>query len=1221
MQFAINIKTSDGHYLQADNGGGGELTAKGPWAKEWETFWVAPVTGPTSQLQHGQVITLRTLTGQGVVVIPPDPRVSMIPKVKCLTGKATEFTLVVPAVNQHLAIVNGSPFSLQFPLPVGYGFVGAESGGGSGVYAGLSSSGDFETFYAEFPEQPPLFVSLRASDGEHYLQAPNGGGDELTAKGPWAKEWETFEVLRGDPMPPGEYRSGVHLHLRTYNGHFVQAPDATGHVTALAKNCSDRKMTWFLPEIHSPCRNLENGAKISLRTFDGHYVRAEGGGGGAVTAPSGKADTYETFTAEVHRGNRTTHPDTIRPDWILIRDQIHINDELLQMIREDASAGKIPVGGTVLLAAREIDHEPGGYAWKVPEYNLVIVGDNYSPNGGSLDLSPITPDANPTTGKQGEKGEAQPYYGKKGGPGGSGSPGTDGFACDRSVRILCQTVANLKIVCNGGVGGTGGKGGRGGDGADAVDTPLVGGGGGWPYWGSSGGDGGTGGSGGKGGDGGRVEVYFTNGDVGTISTKAGNGGEGGKGGDPGTGTPGDVIEVDGYKPGYSWTGSWHHTHDGAVGRQGCTGAPGAEGHSLSTRIDLSEWRDRVRIWLGPVTATWAEYRIRVGEYLHRCFVPAQSADSNGGHREKYYKPAVNEAESAFLLCPESAAAQMLRDRLRLNKTPIDIARDCDVSQDFEEYDDIITKHYPFVSQLFNGVQSLLDNAANIGIANSTLNLEIGRATDYQTVAKDENLAAADAQQLAQKDVDDIIKKADEVTKQIETQKSLLQNHRIQVQSGLSWDDLGTIVDVGTILVGICTGIGGVWTALAASTDLIVRVGNDIESSFWAGDATLGSDLSKTAGGLKDLVKQSKDLISAAKSLYDLANAKLNGPGTADEQKKMKDLIAKALDLAIQRTQAELRLSQARHLTDATVAKKDATQHDIERIRTEQQNLTNDGSIYAAVIPSLLRVACQYGDVLLKQVFLAARAVDIYRACPQSDAECVSFDCGFVHPDDEERALDSMRRGNNRGIARLISGYLMSWQSAPQIVTFANDYNQYNNLLESQFQFFNPLADPELLQTFIGSAALQFCIPQDWLLSGRSEAKVESVRIALLGATSAKPAFMVQLKHSGHSWILRQDGSSVETFDPPRRATLQGVTAPATGSDTNAESLTAKYWGRSPIAEWELWIEPDVITSNSLDLSGLTGIEMRIGYRAKVVAAHIIRPFAVVSIRSDERDIA
>jgi hypothetical protein len=49
MSVTMHLKTANGYYAQAINGGGGEVTAKGPWPREWETSpcGASPVTGRT----------------------------------------------------------------------------------------------------------------------------------------------------------------------------------------------------------------------------------------------------------------------------------------------------------------------------------------------------------------------------------------------------------------------------------------------------------------------------------------------------------------------------------------------------------------------------------------------------------------------------------------------------------------------------------------------------------------------------------------------------------------------------------------------------------------------------------------------------------------------------------------------------------------------------------------------------------------------------------------------------------------------------------------------------------------------------------------------------------------------------------------------------------------------------------------------------------------------
>ena len=143
------IRTYDGHYLCAENQGGGELNATRIMPREWETFGLMTAHGPT--IHNGDLSYVTTV----------DER-----------------------------------FFLQ-----------AQNGGGGAVDAAANQPGPSAVWRLQSSDGRDVLddgatVHLLAADQAHYLCAENGGGGAVDATRPWAREWETFtlELLGAKPM-------------------------------------------------------------------------------------------------------------------------------------------------------------------------------------------------------------------------------------------------------------------------------------------------------------------------------------------------------------------------------------------------------------------------------------------------------------------------------------------------------------------------------------------------------------------------------------------------------------------------------------------------------------------------------------------------------------------------------------------------------------------------------------------------------------------------------------------------------------------------------------------------------------------------------------------------------------------------------------------------------------------------------------------------------------
>jgi hypothetical protein len=132
----IALRTSNGFYVQAVNGGGGSVTTSSPNPWSWETLRLAenPLYG------NAPYYTLQAQTGQ---------------------------------------------------------YLQATNGGGAGVNASSANNWSWETFQLIPNALFPGKYSFKVKDNNYYLQATNGGGTNSTlvanSANPW--EWESFTIV------------------------------------------------------------------------------------------------------------------------------------------------------------------------------------------------------------------------------------------------------------------------------------------------------------------------------------------------------------------------------------------------------------------------------------------------------------------------------------------------------------------------------------------------------------------------------------------------------------------------------------------------------------------------------------------------------------------------------------------------------------------------------------------------------------------------------------------------------------------------------------------------------------------------------------------------------------------------------------------------------------------------------------------------------------------
>jgi hypothetical protein len=116
---------------------------------------------------------------------------------------------------------------------------------------------------------------------------------------------------------------------------------------------------------------------------------------------------------------------------------------------------------------------------------------------------------------------------------------------------------------------------------------------------------------------------------------------------------------------------------------------------------------------------------------------------------------------------------------------------------------------------------------------------------------------------------------------------------------------------------------------------------------------------------------------------------------------------------------------------------------------------------------------------------------------------------------------------------------------------------------------------------------------------RFETKVEYVLLSLTGATANVPAISCLVEHSGRFTTRKRDGSTASLILKPRLTVVQTAKSALTfrGVRIGTSPDDLSFWGRGVTTTWNVSIEPDEVVRRQVDLSGLSAIEIEIGYEA------------------------
>lgn len=854
--------------------------------------------------------------------------------------------------------------------------------------------------------------------------------------------------------------------------------------------------------------------------------------------------------------------------WAMYRDKISINNQLAGDINRLLKEKQIPLGTTLLFAARIIEIQSD---FEILDYDLVFLADIFDGSGGTIrvKVTQIPED---------------------------GQPGVDG----RTVTIATKSLKGIKIENSGGVGGKGlpgnpgAKGRRGRKGSDNQWIEA-----------ENGGDGETGGTGGKGGVGGEVIVSLLEDeltvDINTIrkgvSCLGGEGGRGGPGGIRGEGGEGGVrclkSETDLFTCIEQMPGE-----PGFPGVEGEVGASGSNGSCLVNLLPEEEYWLVIR----NLSANWADYRIKVGEYYYRAF------NANSVETESFIELAKGEFDSVLALLdpaqldtlPLALDAKSYIEQLLGSITIFGYSRDLDILPDFPRYEEIFTKYHPLVSSVFDSAERFLSDSFSLDQKKTSLSNEVRNLEGLVSALEDEKSAAFLNDDINEREYKVADNRVTNINKRIEAKKAELEQAEVNLFGAV----IGTVKLVASLVSAVPTAgvsfVGGVTSIIAIGGVISDHFDDKKMSIELTKDAFKGESremvtfekLKKEAKGLKGYVESilaaKQAFISFNKMQDELWQAQVDNEG-------YRKLIEDGVQASYNKLLADLRKQQS-HLTKNALGKRlnqakdnyNAEKNQLESFRDAPEVLK--GSAF-----TLLKSALNYVDILQQYRFFALRAIEIYTSRNQSSQ--IRFDYGHIHPDWDKNYEDEFIT-----IHSLISQYRLSWSRLTDLLNFRLAYDNYfassSWVLDIERMSFS---QADIIAEFKANPQLSFTLKAGDLINTRIEPHIEVVFVAFVGAKSNSGVISALVEHSGRYMYKTRNEIDINVVLKPRKAVALAKTKPLQDTSLTIGGAvtpdTIGFWGRGVVTNWLIQIEEDELRQSEVDLTGLTEIQVWIQYKS------------------------
>ncbi|MCU0634824.1 MAG: hypothetical protein MUE41_08120 [Gemmatimonadaceae bacterium] len=597
------------------------------------------------------------------------------------------------------------------------------------------------------------------------------------------------------------------------------------------------------------------------------------------------------------------------------------------------------------------------------------------------------------------------------------------------------------------------------------------------------------------------------------------------------------------------------------------------------------WTNAVTMLGRPRAVEWAAYRLRMGVYLYRRFQPADPA------RADLLRLASAEFAAVSRLDPGNADAARYDRQIELGQNVLGLSTRLDLVPAFDHYLFYYTTWAPFVTAFYKeGIALLLaaDDKADKAAIFADKVRELRDRVDIDDADRAAAKVGADAAGLR---INEAIRRVNALDVRIKAAIARRPDDSISIGALVT-----TVASVGAAVVAVIAAVPSAGTSLYALVPAMAGLGvslNEVGGHLFDATQAEKDDLKqkyqKVGKNVDDIVKGAKATITLVQALDKLAAAR-----TADNSEAV-GLMHQGVELAYDLLLARLHGEQADLTLTARSLQAASDRRLVTMAEAQLARLTQDQTVLQDAGRSAILTTQRRADALLTMAFHAQRAVEIYTFKDVSSR--VAFDSGFILPDVEQDFIEQ-----ETGLAALVAAYTRSWLQFLDPIDMVADYDGY---FASAGAFdltgatlTHNMSDPAALADFTATSRLTFRIELDDLPPNRFESKVEGVHIALIGATSPNGVANCTVRH-GARYLARRRGGGVidqplephDTLVQTRFTPLNVTGVPPSIGASARQHFALSFWGRSVCGTWEIALEPTVLPSDRVDLSGLTEIQL------------------------------
>jgi hypothetical protein len=696
---------------------------------------------------------------------------------------------------------------------------------------------------------------------------------------------------------------------------------------------------------------------------------------------------------------------------------------------------------------------------------------------------------------------------------------------------------------------------------------------------------------------------------GTPGSPAGMGGAGGNGGNAGTlvfttmeepWSP--FLEANGGGGGAGGSGGFLGDEQGPSGADGSGGQASIINFSI---VNEDDFLNSVRNDIGIYANYWAPFRVVVGNYFYHTYnskVPDRSGD---------LLIAAGELAAALKFQPDNAEALRLqRQMIGYAETvpgtdefvwkgggnnALGLPREMDLLPRFDHYINAYTSFGSLVLSFMNASTNWLLGAEGLGamrrFAAEQLT-EVAAARDNTLgeleISKGEQKLAVKEREYAQHRLDSNI-------------ADILAARPVMETKSFSFAGfIGTVATIGAAVVAVAGAIPtlgasviAVVPSMIALANSISNNGEDIVKSLLKGDKP--DDLDKVKKEYEKVGKDVSAIVKGTKSVVNFVKVIENiGAGSTPDNSKQVALIKQGAELAYAVMLSANREALAQQRVDAAQAKLARAEAVVNSVTQLNKDLAVQTHSIRQVGLAAMDIAASKAQALQTMAFRAQRSVEIYTLTYQE--QNVLLDAGMVSPDiGRAYAEEEIKE------AALAGALVSSWG---KILNPINMQLAYDSFFDAR-----PDWDTHRL-SFKGEVELRalkenhhfaFRLEVGDLPEEHFDTKVKNILISFVGATDPSGEVSCVVRHGGQYEQRRPDKSiEVQHLDPQlanRRAKTKPLDRPVQNLDPPLDAPTSlAIWGRGVGGDWEVTIEPHELESGSLDLSGVTEIQVWIDYQ-------------------------